>query len=95
MRYEIRFAPEAIEDLKRLSARNRGTIRDAIETHLRHEPEKVSQRRIKRLRDFRRPQYRLRIDDWRVFYEVTSQTVEILAVVSKPQTSDWLDQFGE
>lgn len=95
MRYEISFAPEVIEDLKRLSARNRKTVRDLIENHLRYEPEKISQSRIKRLRDFRRPQYRLRVGDWRVFYDVTGQTVEILAIVSKPGTSDWLEQFGE
>jgi mRNA-degrading endonuclease RelE of RelBE toxin-antitoxin system len=95
MRHEISFAPEAIEDLKGLLARNRRTIRDAIESHLRHEPEKISQSRIKRLHDFRRPQYRLRVDDWRVFYDVSDQTVEILAIVSKAQASDWLDQFGE
>ena len=31
MKHEIFFAPEAIQDLKRLSARNRSIVRDAIE----------------------------------------------------------------
>ena len=35
MRYEIILAPQAIRDLKRLSARERATVRDALETHLR------------------------------------------------------------
>jgi addiction module RelE/StbE family toxin len=95
MRHEIRFAPEALEDLKRLSARNRRTIRDAIEHHLRDEPQKVSQSRIKRLRELRHPQYHLRVNEWRIFYDVTDQTVEIIAVVPKSQASDWLEQFGE
>lgn len=95
MRYELSFAPEALADLKSLSARNRRMIRDAIESHLRYEPEKTSQSRIKRLRGFRRPAYRLRVDDWRVFYDVTGQTVEIVAVASKSQMADWLNEFGE
>ena len=44
MRYEI-LAPEAVDDFKRLGVRDRATIRDALEIHLRHEPEKVSKRR--------------------------------------------------
>jgi mRNA-degrading endonuclease RelE of RelBE toxin-antitoxin system len=54
MKYEIIFAPEAIRDLKRLSARNRAIVGDAIEKHLRVEPDKVSKSRIKRLRGIRR-----------------------------------------
>ena len=49
MRYDIIFAPEAEEDLLALRANERGEVLDAIETHLRYEPEKVSKSRIKRL----------------------------------------------
>jgi mRNA-degrading endonuclease RelE of RelBE toxin-antitoxin system len=52
VRYEIIFSPDAARDLGRLSARDRSTIRDMIAKHLRHEPEKVSRSRIKRLRGF-------------------------------------------
>ena len=72
----------------------RATLRDAIETHLRHEPTKTSRSRIKRLRGLRRPQYRLRVDDVRVFYDVSDSSVEILAIVSKPEAESWLAQFG-
>ena len=70
MRYEISFAPEAIQDLKHLSARNRSIVQDTIERHLRYEPEKTSKSRVKRLRGISRPQYRLRVDEIRVFYDV-------------------------
>ena len=50
MRYEIIFAPEAEEDLLLLRANERSEVLDAIETHLRYEPEKVSKSRIKRLK---------------------------------------------
>ena len=94
MRFEIIFAPEAVEDLRRLSASDRSTLRDAIELQLRHEPKKESRSSIKRLRGTFRPQYRLRVGDLRVFYDVARNSVEILAVVGKGQAADWLEQMG-
>ncbi|VAW31847.1 hypothetical protein MNBD_CHLOROFLEXI01-4209 [hydrothermal vent metagenome] len=95
MKYEIVFAQEALTDLKRLSARNRSAIRDAIKTHLRFEPAKISKSRIKRLRNLKHPQYRLRINDFRLFYDIVEDRVEILAVVSKSEATTWLDEVGE
>jgi mRNA interferase RelE/StbE len=95
MRHEIVLAPEAIEDLKRLDARSRATVKSAMETHLRHEPKKLSRSRIKRHRDLRRPQYRLRVDDMRVFYDVVQGTVEVLAIVPKSRVEEWLRKWEE
>ncbi|MCP4605899.1 MAG: type II toxin-antitoxin system RelE/ParE family toxin [Proteobacteria bacterium] len=95
MRHEIFFAPEAIQDLKRLSARNRSIVQDAIEKHPRYEPEKTSKSRVKRLRGVSRPQYRLRVDEIRVFYDVEDQDVEVLAIVPKSKAADWLEKVGE
>jgi len=95
MKYNIIFAPEAADDFKRLTAGDRATIRDAIETHLRHEPKKISKRRIKRLRGMSRPEYRLRVDEFRVFYDVEETEVEVLAIVPKPRASEWLERYGE
>jgi mRNA-degrading endonuclease RelE of RelBE toxin-antitoxin system len=92
---EIVLAPEAADDLRALAARHRANVVDALERHLRHEPWKVSRSRIKRLRGLRRPQYRLRIDEYRVFYDVVEMTVQILAIVHKPEAERWLRQFGE
>ena len=87
MDYEIVFAPEAIEDWRSLTANWRATVRDAIERHLRHTPTKASKSRIKRLRGVSRPHYRLRVDDIRVFYDVSEETVEIS---SSPGTANRL-----
>jgi mRNA interferase RelE/StbE len=95
MRYEIYLAPEAIEDLKRLKAPQRAQAREAMETHLRHEPTKTSKSRIKRLRGLSRPQYRLRINDLRVFYDVSKRNVEGLAVVAKADAAAWLSSVGD
>jgi mRNA-degrading endonuclease RelE of RelBE toxin-antitoxin system len=94
MPFEIVLAPEAVADLRRLKASVRAAVRDAMETHLRHEPTRTSRSRIKRLRGLNRPQYRLRVDEVRVFYDVLGETVEILAIVAKSETDAWLAQFG-
>jgi mRNA interferase RelE/StbE len=95
MRYEIFLAPAAADDLRTLEAKERSAVVAAIEVHLRHEPTKVSRSRIKRLRGMRRPQYRLRVDDIRVFYDVTEDVVEVLAIVSKKHANEWLAAKGE
>jgi mRNA interferase RelE/StbE len=95
MPFEIILAPETAGDLRRLTARDRARVRDAIETHLRHEPTKVSRSRIKRLRGLSRPQCRLRVDDLRVFYDVVGNEVHILAIVRKSDADSWLAEQGE
>jgi len=95
MRHEIILAPEAIEDLYRLKANIRTAVRDGIEKHLRHQPLKTSKSRIKKLQGISRPQFRLRIDEVRVFFDVNEGTVEILAIIPKSETQEWLKQYGE
>ena len=65
-----------------------------METHLRHEPTKVSRSRIKRLRGLSKPQYRLLVREIRVFYDVHEEVVEILAIVPKPGAEAWLEEGG-
>ncbi|MGH9461037.1 MAG: type II toxin-antitoxin system RelE family toxin [Vicinamibacteria bacterium] len=92
--YEIVLAPGAVKAMRGLPAYVRSRVRDALERHLRHEPRKVSKSRIKRLRGFNRPQYRLRVDEIRVFYDVTETAVEVLAIVSKAEAQAWLEEEG-
>ena len=94
MRYDIVLAPSAVRELHALPAHVRAKVRDGLERYLRHEPTKVSKSRIKRLRGLSRPQFRLRIDDIRVFYDVSGTTVEILAIISKAQAAEWLEELG-
>ena len=94
MRREIVFAPDADQALRRLRAYDRVAVLDRIEQHLRHEPTKTSKSRIKRLRDMRHPQYRLRIGELRVFYDVAPGQVEIIAVVTKAKAAEWLARWG-
>ena len=94
MKYESVFAPGADRTLRKIRAYDRVVVFDAIERHLRHEPVKRSRSRIKRLRDLRHSQYRLRIGDLRVFYDVTPKQVGIVAVVRKSEAAEWLARWG-
>ena len=91
MPFEIILAPEAAANLKAFPARLRTTVR----AHLRHEPTRTSRSRIKRLRGMRQPEYRLRVGEIRVFYDIVGSTVEILAIVAKSEAERWLNQYGE
>jgi mRNA interferase RelE/StbE len=95
MLFAMVLAREAVEDFKRLKANVRADVRSALEAHLRHEPTKLSRSRIKRLRSLRKPQYRLRVGEVRIFYDVTETTVEVLAIVTKSEAELWLAQFGK
>jgi mRNA interferase RelE/StbE len=94
MRFDIVLAPGAVRAMRALPARRRAEVRDGLETHLRHEPRKVSKSRIKRLRGMAKPQFRLRVGEMRVFYDVTDEAVEVLAIVTKAEAQEWLDQEG-
>lgn len=95
MKCEIILSPEAVDDLRDLKANIWAAVRDAIEEHLRHEPTKTSKSRVKRLQGLSLPQYRLRVEDVRVFYDVAEKTAEILAIVSKDEADKWLRKAGE
>ena len=94
MRFEILLAPQAVEDLRKLRAVNRSAIQAALEEYLRFEPSKESRSRIKKLKGLKQPQFRLRINEYRVFYDVTAVAVYVLAVVYKPEAEKWLRERG-
>ncbi len=94
VKYTIVFTREALEDLKAFNARQKRILLDGIERHLRDEPEKVSRSRIKRLNDVEWPQYRLRIDKNRIFYDVESDIVTIIAIMPKKECEEWLKKHG-
>ena len=94
MRYEVVLAPEAATAFRSLPAYRRAEVRDALERHLRDEPTRVSKSRIKRLRGVSQPQYRLRVGEMRVFYDVTREAVEVLAIVTKAKAARWLGEHA-
>lgn len=95
MRFEIEFTDNALQDYRRLDAHWRALVKDAVEVHWRYEPSKESKSRIKRLRELKWPEYRLRIDEFRVFYQIENSSVQILAIVAKENAEEWLQTFGK
>ncbi len=69
-------------------------MRDSIRVFLTHEPTRQSRSRIKRLKDLRHPQFRLRVGEIRVFYDVTETDVIIIAIMTKEKTIKWLKEQG-
>ena len=96
MSYEVIIASSAEEVFKRLDARWRSALKDAMRRHLVHAPKQESKSRIKKLRGLRQPQYRLRVDEMRVFYDVNDEQnrVEVLGFVMKPEAEQWLKRHG-
>ncbi len=94
MQFEIVLGLAAANELRALKANTRAAVRRALEQFLRHESARTSKDRIKRLRGLSQPQYRLRVGDIHVFYDVREDTVEILAILSKTDVADWLGEYG-
>jgi len=92
MAFVIEFVGEAETDLDAIRAFHRPRILDAIERHLKHKPTQVSRARIKRLHSTDSPAYRLRIGEFRVFYDVDIEgaMVTILRILSKEQSLSYL-----
>ena len=84
--FNIVFKPEAIRRLKTMKRYHAVTILDTIERHLREEPEEARQGRIKRLRGQEEATFRLRVGDYRVFYDVIEDRVEIIQILHKSDT---------
>ena len=90
MPYEIRYSNEAVEQLKKLRVFDRTAILDQIEQILSVNPIIVSKSRINRLREPAPTQYRLRVGEFRVFYDVGETAVLVIQILGKQDSIDYL-----
>jgi mRNA interferase RelE/StbE len=90
--FRIVVRPRAATQIRRLRRVDAVALLDAFESHLRHEPDRVSRSRIKRLRGRLTATYRLRVGNYRVFYDIGDAEVVIIAVLHKRQTAEF---YGE
>ncbi|MBD2353718.1 type II toxin-antitoxin system RelE/ParE family toxin [Tolypothrix sp. FACHB-123] len=74
MQYQIEFKPKAIKDLAKLSTDSRERIISKIEAM-----QDNLQGDVKHLTNFT-PEYRLRVGDYRVLFEIEEQTIMIYRV---------------
>ncbi|MDY6784823.1 MAG: type II toxin-antitoxin system RelE/ParE family toxin [Cyanobacteriota bacterium] len=94
MSYRVIITETALAHYRQLDARWRTAVKKALSVHLTHQPTKVSKSRIKRLKGLDRPQYRLRVDKIRVFYDIADDLVIVLAILPKERAVEWLIANG-
>jgi len=91
MAYEVRYSLRAVEQLKVLRAYDRSAVLDRIEQLLAKQPTRVSKTTIKLLKQPAPTQYRLRVNDFRVFYDVESAVVTVMQILSKEDSVPYLE----
>jgi mRNA-degrading endonuclease RelE of RelBE toxin-antitoxin system len=83
--YDIQYANEARDDIRALRAFDQRKVLEGIETHLTFQPKAVTRSRIKAMLQPFWSQFRLRIENFRVYYDVddTEMRVYILRILTK------------
>ena len=84
-RYEVVYSPESLEDLKSLRLYDQRAVIDAIEQTLPFAPTTETKSSVKRMEQPFWCQFRLRVDDLRVYYNVYQDEgrVSILRIIKK------------
>ena len=80
MAFEIVITKRAQGDLDELRAYDLRAVIQAIEHHLTHQPRQISRSRIKELGQPAISQYRLRIGDYRVYYDVHDEEQRVVVM---------------
>jgi mRNA-degrading endonuclease RelE of RelBE toxin-antitoxin system len=94
MAFRVEFDPQARADLKSMRAFERTATLDTIERILTRSPTAIGRTRIKRLRGLDSPEYRLRVGEVRVFYDVSGDEVYVLRVLPKSEADQYLREMG-
>ena len=74
MRYDVQFKPRAVRDIERLPSRIQAQVLARIE-----EMSNDLKGDVKRLTNFT-PEYRLRVGDYRVLFEIEKETIVIYRI---------------
>lgn len=80
MAYEIVITENAFEELRTLSAYHRSIVLEAIGLHLKDQPTAESRSRIKKLIQPAVSEYRLRVDEFRVYYDVIADDLRVVVL---------------
>ena len=91
MPFELRYSEAAVGQLRKLRAFDRAMILREIEQVLGVNPTLESKAKIKLLRPPAPTQYRLRVGEFRVFYDVFAETVNIIQVLGKDDCIAYLE----
>jgi mRNA-degrading endonuclease RelE of RelBE toxin-antitoxin system len=93
-KHQIVLKPSAVRDLDRLRKYDAAMIADGVERFLNYTPTREGKSRIKRLRGIGNPDYRLRLGEYRIFYNVdtSGRRVEVLRILHKDETPDYYEE---
>ncbi len=83
MKYEVRYSDRALQQIKPLRAYDKAAILEKIEQVLTTGPVKTSKTAIKLLEQPAPAQYRLRVGNYRIFYNVEGDVVRIVEIMTK------------
>jgi mRNA interferase RelE/StbE len=92
--FEVVVQPTALRQLRRLRRNDAVAILDAVDRYLRHDPDRPSRSRIRRLRGQQDAAYRLRVGEYRVFYDIGEGVVTVVAVLHKRDTATFYRKEG-
>jgi mRNA-degrading endonuclease RelE of RelBE toxin-antitoxin system len=83
--FAIRYTVKALADIEGFRVFDQRRVLGAIVAHLNHDPKRVSRSRIKLMAQPFWSQYRLRADEFRVYYDVDegARMVNVLRVLEK------------
>jgi mRNA-degrading endonuclease RelE of RelBE toxin-antitoxin system len=93
MAFAIRYSEVAVEQLKALRPFDRTAILDQIEQVLTVNPQLESKARVKQLRQPAPTHYRLRVGEFRIFYDVdlAHALVDVIQILSKQDAIAYLE----
>ena len=83
--YDIDYVDEAVADVRAFRVFDQRKVVHGVETYLTYQPKAVSRSRIKAMVQPFWSQFRLRVEDFRVYYDVDDETnrVHVLRVLAK------------
>jgi len=92
-RFNVIFSVAAQREIEKLEIEDALQLTKAIKHYLEQSPLPFGKSRIKRLTGFDPPLYRLRSGDFRVYYQIVSNDVVILAITHKKDSERYLRKF--
>ncbi len=92
MAFEVGYSNASVEQLSKLRAFDRTAILDVVDKVLQVAPTTVSKTTLKRLRQPAPTEYRLRVGEYRVFYDVDENIVSIIQILSKEDSIRFLGE---
>jgi mRNA-degrading endonuclease RelE of RelBE toxin-antitoxin system len=90
MPFEVSYSDEAVEQLKAFRAHDRAAIVDQNEQILMFNPTLESKARVKLLGQPAPTQYRLRVEEFRVFCDGVQKAVFVIQILSKEESIAYL-----